>query len=147
MVLAIETSCKHQKDGKLDPSMAENPVTATGNSDTSSLPVFEFETDNHAFGEIKQGEKVSYDFKFKNTGKSPLIISSVSGSCGCTVPEYSKDPVKPGMEGVVKLSFDSEGKSGMTSKTVTILANTIPNTKVLTISADIITPEIEKAAK
>lgn len=139
------TACTHQKDAdkKVDPALVENPVSAQG-GDTSSLPVFAFETENHEFGEIKQGDKVSFDFKFRNTGNSPLIISSVSASCGCTVPEYVKDPVNPGDEGHIKVSFNSEGKSGMTSKTVTVLANTIPNTKVLTISADILTSQTGK---
>ncbi|HNR19840.1 MAG TPA: DUF1573 domain-containing protein [Bacteroidia bacterium] len=146
--LLFLAGCTHQKDAdnqQVDPALVESPVSAQGSSnDIGELPVFAFEKENHEFGEIKQGDKVSYDFKFRNTGKSPLIISTVSATCGCTVPEYSKDPVNPGDEGVVKVSFDSEGKSGMTSKTVTVLANTIPNTKVLTISADIITPETGK---
>ena len=82
-----------------------------------------------------------FNFKFKNIGKAPLIVSSASASCGCTVPEYSKDPVLAGQEGFIKVTFNSEGKHGMVSKTVTLLANTIPNTKVLTISADIQTKE------
>jgi|CXWJ01.1.fsa_nt_gi hypothetical protein len=144
--LFISVSCNHKKDNNstINPALVESPISAEGNTDTTSFPVFAFETENHEFGEIKQGDKVSFDFKFKNTGKSPLIISSVNATCGCTVPEYSKDPIEPGDEGIVKVSFNSEGKSGMTSKTVTVLANTIPNTKVLTISADIITPETGK---
>lgn len=146
-LLLAGASCTHQKDAdnqQVDPALVESPVSAQGSNNNGELPVFAFEKENHEFGEIKQGDKVSYDFKFRNTGKSPLIISTVSATCGCTVPEYSKDPVNPGDEGVVKVSFDSEGKTGMTSKTVTVLANTIPNTKVLTISADIITPETGK---
>ncbi len=135
-------SCK-PKDAntKLSPDLVTNPATADGKPDMDKLPVFEFETDNHEFGQINQGEKVSYSFKFKNAGKSPLIITSASASCGCTVPEYSKDPVAPGDEGFIKVTFNSEGKHGMVSKNVTLLANTIPNTKVLTISAEILNPE------
>lgn len=144
IICAVSCNYKKDNDSKIDPGLVESPLSAQGIHDTAQLPVFTFETENHEFGEIKQGDKVSFDFKFKNTGKSSLIISSVSATCGCTVPEYSKDPVNPGAEGIVKVSFNSEGKSGMTSKTVTILANTIPNTKVLTISADIITPQTGK---
>jgi hypothetical protein len=118
--------------------MVSNPASAEpANADTSLLPKFDFESDNHEFGPITEGEIVSYNFKFKNSGKAPLIITQASASCGCTVPEYSKDPIAPGQEGFIKVTFNSEGKHGMTSKTITLLANTIPNTKVLTISADI----------
>lgn len=140
-------SCKNDgnntKDNQISPEVVNNPATASGNTsnDPDAVPEFTFETDNHEFGEIQQGEKVTYAFKFKNTGKSPLVISSASASCGCTVPEYTKTPVQPGEEGFINVTFDSSGKSGMTSKTVTLIANTIPNTKVLTISADIQVPK------
>ena len=122
---------------KVDPELINNPVSATSTEDASKIPVFEFETENHEFGSIKEGDVVSFDFKFRNAGKAPLIITQASASCGCTVPEYSKDPIAPAENGFIKVTFNSEGKHGMTSKTVTLLANTTPNTKVLTISADI----------
>ena len=140
-------SCKSKpnsgQEEKISPELINNPATASDqqNNDPDAIPVFSFETDNHEFGEITQGEKVSYAFRFKNTGKAPLVISTASASCGCTVPEYTKSPVKPGDEGFINVTFDSEGKSGMVSKTVTLIANTIPNTKVLTISADIQVPK------
>ena len=132
-------SCKSDQQKKtIEPEMVSNPASAEpANADTSLLPKFDFESDNHEFGSITEGEIVSYNFKFKNSGKAPLIITQASASCGCTVPEYSKDPIAPGQEGFIKVTFNSEGKHGMTSKTVTLLANTVPNTKVLTISADI----------
>lgn len=130
-------------DGKINPEVVNNPASATGSpsADEDAIPEFTFETDTHDFGVIQQGEKVTYAFKFKNSGKAPLVISSASASCGCTVPEYTKTPVQPGEEGFITVTFDSSGKSGMTSKTVTLIANTIPNTKVLTISADIQAPK------
>ena len=139
-------SCKSGSDdannSRISPDVVNNPATASGKSDDAdAVPVFTFETDNHEFGEIVQGEKVTYAFKFKNTGKAPLVISNASASCGCTVPEFTKTPVQPGEEGFINVTFDSSGKSGMTSKTVTLIANTIPNTKVLTISADIQVPK------
>ncbi len=140
-------SCKNESknatDNKISPEVVNNPASASGNTsnDPDAVPEFTFETDNHEFGEIQQGEKVTYAFKFKNSGKAPLVISTASASCGCTVPEYTKDPVQPGEEGFINVTFDSSGKSGMTSKTVTLIANTIPNTKVLTISADILVPQ------
>lgn len=142
-VLILLWSCSGSQNGgnennNITPEVVNNPATAEADApDAAAVPVFEFEKDNHEFGEIVDGEVVSYTFKFKNTGNAPLVISSASASCGCTVPEFTKDPVQPGQEGAVSVSFDSKGKSGMTSKTVTLIANTIPNTKVLTVSADI----------
>lgn len=127
-------------ENKLSPDIVDNPATANGKADSSNVPEFYFAESTHHFGEIKEGEKVSHIFKFKNTGGSQLVITQVTGSCGCTVPEYSKNPVQPGDEGEIKVTFDSNGKSGMESKSVTVLANTIPATKVLTISAEVIQP-------
>jgi len=128
------------EENRLSPDIVENPATANGEADTSKVPKFYFAETSHHFGEITAGQKVSYVFKFKNIGGSQLVITQVSGSCGCTVPEYSKNPVLPGREGEIKVTFDSNGKSGMESKTITVLANTIPATKVLTISAEVIQP-------
>ncbi len=133
-----ETATTHGGQDHVSPDIIDNPATASGNNAEKKLPVFKFEETTHYFGTIHSGEKMSYDFKFKNTGNAALIISQASGSCGCTIPEYPKVPIKPGEEGVIKVKYDSEGHGGMISKTITILANTIPNTKVLTISAEVI---------
>ncbi len=146
LAIAVLASCKGDTekgaDNRMSTEVVNNPATADKDGEgKTAMAVFTFETDNHEFGEIVQGERVSYAFKFKNTGDAPLVISSASASCGCTVPEYTKTPVEPGEEGFINVIFDSSGKSGMVSKTVTIIANTIPNTKVLTISADIQVPK------
>ena len=75
------------------------------------------------FGEVEAGEKVGHIYKFKNTGKEPLIISNAKASCGCTVPNWPKEPIPPGESGEIKVEFDSKGKNGPQSKTVTIEAN------------------------
>jgi len=118
--------------------LVNNPNSATGNNDMSNLPVFKFTSEEHDFGRISEGEKVSYTFKFKNTGKSDLIISSAKATCGCTVADYPKTPIKPGAESGISVSFNSEGKKGIQNKTITLVANTQPNTKVLTIKAEIV---------
>jgi hypothetical protein len=120
-------------------SMAiEVPLTDDGKVDTNKLPKFTFVQDVFDFGKIKQGEKVSYSFKFTNTGSSPLIISSASASCGCTVPSYPEEPIEPGQESKIDVVFDSNGKMGMQTKTITLVSNTIPNTKVLYLRGEII---------
>ena len=126
-----------EKDG-IDPSVVSNPATASGKADSESLlPEFSFPVETYDFGSIKEGESVSYSFEFKNTGKSDLLISSANGSCGCTVADYPKEAIAPGGKSVVKVTFDSKGKQGMQHKTVTLVANTIPNSKVLTITGEV----------
>jgi hypothetical protein len=85
-----------------------------------------FEKESHDFGKIKTGDKVNYDFKFTNTGKSPLIISEAHATCGCTIPEWPKAPVKPGESGIIKVTFNSAGKTGLQDKQITVTANTVP---------------------
>ncbi len=97
-----------------------------------------FDGTNRDFGSIKHGEPLDVSFRFKNTGNKPLVISNVSASCGCTVPEVPKKPYAPGETGVIKASFDSnKGQVGHNSKTVTVFANTNPEAITLTFSVDI----------
>lgn len=105
------------------------------------LPVMSFKEEKHNFGDIVQGEKVSYSFIFKNTGASDLLISSASGSCGCTVPTFPKEPIKAGQEGKIDVVFDSDGKSGLVEKTITLVSNCDPSNKILTINSNIIVPD------
>jgi hypothetical protein len=115
----------------------QNPNTANGKGDLSQLPSFKFVEESHDFGKIMQGETVSYPFKFKNAGKSDLIISDVSTSCGCTVPSFPKAPIHPGQDGAIKVSFNSAGKHGFQNKNIVIVANTQPNTFILRIKAEV----------
>ncbi|MES2653646.1 MAG: DUF1573 domain-containing protein [Bacteroidota bacterium] len=89
-------------------------------------PVIKFEEEIYDFGVITEGESVKYEFKFKNTGKTPLIISNATATCGCTVPEYPTKPIKPGKEGSIKVIFNSQGKVGIQDKVVSIVSNANP---------------------
>jgi hypothetical protein len=128
-------------DGKIDTQDVNIPSTANGKTPAGTEPVITFETELHDFGKITQGERVKYAFKFKNTGASELIISNAQGSCGCTVPEIPTKPIAPGEEGVISVEFNSENKHGMNEKTVTIISNANPHTKVITIKANVLVPE------
>ena len=116
-----------------------NSKSADG-TNNSSLPDIKFEEETHDFGRITQGEKVTTAFKFKNTGGANLIISSATGSCGCTIPDYPKKPILPGEEAVINVVFSSEGKSGIVEKSVTLVTNCEPSTKIIYIKANIIVP-------
>ncbi len=132
----------HSKDThQLPADIIYNPNTAEGTSTMDMLPVITFDTEEHDFGQIIEGEVVTYAFKFKNTGKSDLLISSVSTSCGCTVSKYDREPVKPGEPGILQVTFDSKGRKGFQNKTITVLSNTQPNSHILHIKAKVIIPE------
>jgi len=105
---------------------------------TEGMPVITFEEDTHDFGKLTAGEKVTYAFRFKNTGKSVLIISNVSTSCGCTVSSYPKKPVQPGESASIDVSFNSEGKQGFQSKSITVYTNADPATTSLHIKAQVV---------
>jgi len=121
-----------------------NPNTAIGKTDASLLPAFQFEETQHDFGKILEGETVAFNFKFKNAGKSDMIIAEVSTSCGCTVPSYPKTPIRPGEEGLIRIAFNSKGKRGLQSKNILVVANTQPNTTMLNIKAEVTSPGGQK---
>jgi len=94
-----------------------------------------FKMDTHDFGTVSEGPAAEYEFRFKNTGKEPITISKVQASCGCTTPSYSKDPVLPGKEGVIKASYNTNGRPGAFTKTITVVSNA--GTKVVTIKGTV----------
>lgn len=134
-------SCSSKDTQNITSDIVHNPSTASGNIDTVNVPKMTFEEEVFEFGDITQGEKISHRYKFKNTGKTDLVITSAHGSCGCTVPNYPKNPISPGGEDIVEVSFDSNGKKGAQHKTVTIVANTHPSTTVIAIKGNVIAPE------
>lgn len=99
--------------------------------------VMDFVETEHDFGTIQEGQKVETNFKFTNDSEVDLIISNAQGSCGCTVGEYPTAPVKPHEEGVIKVTFNSQGKHGKQQKSVTISANTKNRKELLQIFAEV----------
>lgn len=86
------------------------------------------------FGGIQQGEVVTKDFVFKNTGTKDLIILDTWTSCGCTIPSYPSEPIAPGKEGVIQIKFDSDGKSNLQEKKIKVYTNTYIRESILTLS-------------
>lgn len=105
--------------------------------DNTPKTTIQFEESQYDFGDIYQETTNEHIFKFKNTGKNPLIIQSANGSCGCTVPEYPKDPIPPGGTGEIKVVYSPGQQENKQTKTVTVVANTEPSTTVLTITANV----------
>ncbi len=138
LLLAMATKAQDTKPSapvaKPTVAPAAKPVENPNQAD------FKFEKEEYSFGTIKQGDVVNYEFKFTNVGKEPLIITEAHGSCGCTVPEFPKEPIKAGGKGVIKVTFNSSGKSSMQDKTVTISSNAKGGPKVLHIKGNVEAP-------
>ncbi len=116
-----------------------NSSTADGeDGESSGLPTIDFEETEYNFGTVIQGEKVSHSFKFKNNGNGNLIVSNVKASCGCTVPKWTKEPIKPGQTGTIELVFDSSNRDGKQTKSAKVYSNTQPNVMELFIRCEVI---------
>lgn len=124
-------------------SKVRSELTADKPLDESKIAKIEFESTSHNFGEVKEGTVVKHTFKFKNTGKVPLTIKEANASCGCTVPSYTEAPVAPGDEGEITLKFNSDGRPGDAEKSVTIIANTYPQTSKVSIKGKVIAKTVE----
>ena len=146
------TACKNEDSAAKDAareSLATTQTTATPTAPTTTtnpatppvpagpLTSIAFEEDTYDFGEVMEGEKVVHVYKFKNTGNEPLVISNAKGSCGCTVPDWPREPIPVGGSGEIRVQFDSKGKGkvggGPQAKKVTITANTDPANTFLNI--------------
>lgn len=99
-------------------------------------PVIKFTKETHDFGQIPQGTPATYEFTFKNTGKTNLIITSASASCGCTTPEWTKEPIKPGKTGYVKATYNAAA-SGPFTKSVTVNSNASNSQIILYLKGDV----------
>ncbi|HRH65977.1 MAG TPA: DUF1573 domain-containing protein [Bacteroidia bacterium] len=109
------------------------PAAATEvKADNPNAAEITFENEMHDYGTIKQGADGSCEFKFKNTGKEPLIITNAKGSCGCTVPTWPKEPIMKGQTGTIKVHYDTK-RVGAFTKTVTLNSNAKNDPKTLTI--------------
>jgi len=132
------TSCQQNTAKEADQtSSTEMTTTVTPSAD---VPVMVFEKESYDFGKIKQGESIQYAYKFKNTGKTPLIITNATATCGCTVPEPPKDPILPGAEGVINVVFNSTGKIGVQDKVITVTSNGNPAINEVHLLGEIIQP-------
>ncbi|HZY81106.1 MAG TPA: DUF1573 domain-containing protein [Cyclobacteriaceae bacterium] len=136
---ALEGNKSAASSAQATPTAAADPATAAPNETKPEgpLPAFKFERLEYDFGQIREGEKVAYTYKFTNTGSAPLIVQSVQPSCGCTAPDWSKEPIPVNGTGFVKVEFDSNGKTGIQNKVVTVNANTWPKSLVLRFKAQV----------
>lgn len=119
-----------------------NATSTTPQAPDGPTTTMQFDSELHDFGTIGDGDKVTHTFVFTNTGDKPLVVSNAKGSCGCTVPNWDKDPVMPGETGELTIQYDSKNKGSVDGKVdtkfVTVTANTVPSTQRLTIRANVV---------
>ncbi len=123
-------------------NVAKPPVTAVNQPATPVEPArpattIKFKEELHDFGAVPQDSENKYSFEFTNTGVEPLVIENAKGSCGCTVPNYPKEPVMPGQSATIDVVYKPGKQQGPQQKTVTITANTEPKNTVVKIKADV----------
>ena len=145
-------ACNNEKTGEIGATgmnaaaneAAANPVVDNPNvtdetaAPNPNAPVMSFAVSEHDFGDIQPGSVVKHTFEFSNTGKSPLLIENATASCGCTTPNWTKEPIAPGGKGTIDVQFDSHGKMGIQNKEVAIQANTQPNITKVVIKANVL---------
>ena len=129
VAILIISACNGK--GRKAGANSENQPADTGKA------VISFAEYEHNFGSVNEGEKVGCIFSFTNTGTSALVIHSATTSCGCTVSKYNSKPIPPGNSGTLEVVFDTEGRSGLQSKTITVNSNAVVPVVLLKIIAEI----------
>lgn len=137
------SACNQSKKTTKTTDSAATQSSATSAGSMVATPqakgaIMDFEKPSFDFGKITRGDKVSYNFRFTNTGKSPLIISNAVASCGCTTPNWPKSPINPGESGQIMVVFNSAGKSGLQDKMITVTANTNPAQTVVHLVGEVL---------
>ena len=118
------------------PASKESGSNADSSADTAKA-VIAFNEYEHHFGKVKEGKKVRYTFTFENAGSGNLVIQSATTTCGCTVPRYDRRPIAPGKGGKLDVEFDTSGRNGMQTKTITVQSNATVPVVILKITADV----------
>ena len=136
LALFLCIAFSNAQDNKMSAPATNVPATAVD----KNAPDLKFDIETYDFGTIKQGDKVTHDFDFVNTGKEHLVISQATGSCGCTVPQWPKEPVTKGSKSTIHVEFNSTGKMGMQDKTVTITSNSKSGQKILHLKGNVEAP-------
>lgn len=121
--------------------MLHFPKSADGLYD-EDMPTMEFVEQNYLFDKIIEGTVLKHVFQFTNTGNSPLVITAVEPTCGCTVAKnWPKKPIQPGEDGEITVEFDSKDRVGFVTKTISIIANTAPSKTIISYEGEVVGPE------
>jgi hypothetical protein len=118
--------------------LVHNPVRSDGTIDSSFLPIMSLKDTLFDFGTVHEGEVVTKEFFFTNTGTAPLLITEAKSTCGCTIPEWPKELIAPDSSAVILVKFNTTYRTGAQLKEVTIFANTFPNQQVVRLRGRVI---------
>lgn len=129
-VILLLSSCNSGSGGKTTQSSENN-----SGGEVADISFNEYE---HDFGKVSEGEKIAYVFPFVNNGPGNLVIKSAVTSCGCTVTKYDRKPIPPGKGGSLEVVFDTSGRNGMQSKTISVTSNSRIPVVILKITAEVI---------
>lgn len=132
IVLLLACSGQNGRDVSGSSSVSDSSQDASNQADIS------FDTLSHDFGTILEGEMVVCYFEYENSGTDDLLVSSVKAGCGCTTPNWDKEPLKPGEKSSLEVMFDARGRSGSQLKSVTVLSSSLTPSVSLTIKANVI---------
>lgn len=133
----ITTTINPMSDAAVPDSIAEPKAQLVSEAQKQPLTTLAISEVDFDFGDVKEGSVVEHKYEFTNTGSKPLIISTVKPGCGCTVPEFSKDPIMPKQKGFVTLKFESEGFRGQQQKYAEVFTNTEKTPVVLNFTANV----------
>lgn len=135
-LVILFSSCDIRKNDK---SSEKKSATASTENKTEAPPTSVQIIDSvYDFKKIKEGDIVEFNYRFKNTGTNPLIVTEAQASCGCTVPEKPEHPIAPGEIGFIKVKFNSDHRPGETHKTISVTSNAIPEFPVLLLKGTVI---------
>ncbi len=135
-LLMLTVACKKESAAEKITD-AEMKAIQTEKAIAGKLAKVQFDKEVHDFGTIAEGAIVETEFMVTNIGDSDLIIFEAKGSCGCTVPQPPKEPIKPGDSAPIKVSFDSKGKLGEQEKSVTLKTNTVNGHEIFKVKANV----------
>ena len=133
LVMTIIFSCNVRRKDKIVDDLSARIEKAS--KDTTTVELID---SLYNFGTVTDGEKVEYNFRFRNSGKKPLVISETHATCGCTVPQKPERPILPGEVGFIKVVFNSEGKVGHNEKIISVTANTKPDFPELVLTGEVV---------
>jgi hypothetical protein len=106
-------------------------------ADTGTAKII-FTEYEHDFGKVTEGEKIAYSFSMENKGTADLVVTAVTTTCGCTVPKYDSKPIAPGKRGNIEVEFDTSGRNGIQTKTITVKSNASIPVILLKITAEVV---------
>lgn len=135
MVVAVAFSANAQTEKKDEKQTAPNPNAAKIN----------FKEESFNFSEVPEGPQVTHEFKFVNEGKEPLVLSNVKASCGCTTPSWPKEPILPGKESSIVVTYNTQGRPGPFTKSITVTSNADTPNKVIYIKGEVIKEDPNKS--